>query len=1269
MHYSGLNSANNALWLRRTEPRPASGAWVAKRRGGLQQCSYGASCAQCFRNAGRGVTRRRPNRQPSDMDKPGMPVLASPMTLLEEDRDRSLRYTRSAVEACQNAVKAVGVKFVSTVSVVEGTAFRDAFLADLARARRPLVEIATNETLKLQSKPGSKQSPSDPHWMVVGIASLHERVIDFAFVCDKVGGTTADIHRLYGGSLDTATAAGVRARLNEFNKAFFNGSLDVALVGAYYAQMNGPKPQPASQVDLFALYVYVLAHGGYYSLPFFSVWTKLGSDPKTNPTYLRALYRACLHPYEKQHVGGPSSQYKDTMFAAAVGDPGANVAVGTGSAATRNDSSSGAAGAKATHRSTPGQAIGIATKQGKQAEVSHPTSVGTRQTVGSLPGPATTPVAGLVPAANLQPSNSSAPTRPPRAPLAQMLPAAPTTLRPPPGPATLRPPPARTTLPPPPPPAPTTLHPPTTPQQIQFTPGQPPLSVTPRPPPAAQLQHSGVAPQSAHSIKQYLELQARKVVSEVLLDATRRGLVANSDIQNDFYATALNTMSVALTSVLHAGQAPPSNAAAMAMAAAKAEVHKRVDFFLQRRGQAAPIPQQRLPIQGQPQVGAILPVQGIASQLDPNANPARPASVRGLGRQPQPAGPGVPMVPQGAVASGGFSQTVQPPRLAASASPVWWVNSSMSPQEQADARRDIRRYDDLQKLIVYQNERILRAGAAGDLVVVEEARKVLKDALKALKAVTRVAQTRLNGRSQAVDEEKRASATAEKEVELQAELQARALVKVQAAALDLARDRANGAGIDIDKDKNGAEEQANGETGLANGTSSGDGEPGAASEAGPSGDSERHSVGGDGSRKSGDASNGASSVAAQHRIVAPGPPPFKDGDRSSSFVSSVLKKVSELSELSKENSEESNEIAELAGHAASAVGTVFVCLPQEQREAVIMPTSGLTLGKLRADFSTDLRMHLEKTHGVDRCTHTQASAVDLFDLFVVVLRFGGMKEVLLRKQVGLLADEISGSKALHGDVIVATYLWLLGTYEAKFLSIARQSPPLLHAALNGDVPRVSIMLSQGAAIDYCDSHGNSSLHAAAHTGCLLLAEHLLARGAVVDICNNAGVSPLALAATRGHALMVSLLLECGADPELVSGDGKTTMFYAVAQNRLEVVEVLLEAGVDASALVHPEMGLTGLHIAAARGKVEMITLLAEYGAEVEAGDKHSRTALHFAVYFNSLLAAVKLLRLGSDPKGLTGRNQDALDIAMAQGHGTVAAVLDNVIWLKDGIGE
>jgi hypothetical protein len=176
----------------------------------------------------------------------------------------------------------------------------------------------------------------------------------------------------------------------------------------------------------------------------------------------------------------------------------------------------------------------------------------------------------------------------------------------------------------------------------------------------------------------------------------------------------------------------------------------------------------------------------------------------------------------------------------------------------------------------------------------------------------------------------------------------------------------------------------------------------------------------------------------------------------------------------------------------------------------------------------------------------------------------------------------------------------------------------VHPARAGLQPAlVETLLDFGAAVDGLEDDGSPLMTALAF-GYAEAAETLARRGARVD--------NVLAAAALGRVDLVRSMVAGGAtvSPSLVSlywlrlsGDPAShverAFVWACAFGRTEVVELLLAHGVDPAVTDADEM--TGLHWAAGRGHLEVVRLLTERDAPLEARNRWGGTVLDSTVYF------------------------------------------------------
>ena len=190
---------------------------------------------------------------------------------------------------------------------------------------------------------------------------------------------------------------------------------------------------------------------------------------------------------------------------------------------------------------------------------------------------------------------------------------------------------------------------------------------------------------------------------------------------------------------------------------------------------------------------------------------------------------------------------------------------------------------------------------------------------------------------------------------------------------------------------------------------------------------------------------------------------------------------------------------------------------------------------------------------------------------------------------------------------------------------------------NSEEHRVGIarlLLERGGDVNARSKNGCTPLHLAVFHGRLEVTRFLLEHGANAKLEIEGGETVLDIASrskydSEEHRVgMVRLLLEHGGDINARNKNACTPLHSAVLYGRLEVVRVLLDNG--ANAKLEIEEGATALHIVSPgkydseKHRVGIARLLLERGGDVNARNKNTFTPLHVAV-FNGRLEVVRVL--------------------------------------------
>jgi uncharacterized protein len=161
------------------------------------------------------------------------------------------------------------------------------------------------------------------------------------------------------------------------------------------------------------------------------------------------------------------------------------------------------------------------------------------------------------------------------------------------------------------------------------------------------------------------------------------------------------------------------------------------------------------------------------------------------------------------------------------------------------------------------------------------------------------------------------------------------------------------------------------------------------------------------------------------------------------------------------------------------------------------------------------------------------------------------------------------------------------------------APKLVRTLERGDRASVLAQIAAGADVREKDADGTTALHWAAHLADAELVNTLIRAGADVRATNDFGATPVSAAAEVGAAKVLELLLKAGADVESPNAEGQTALMSVARTGKVDAAKVLLKHRADPNAR-EKWGGQTALMWAAAQSQPEMIRLLIDKGAQVNA---------------------------------------------------------------------
>ena len=159
-----------------------------------------------------------------------------------------------------------------------------------------------------------------------------------------------------------------------------------------------------------------------------------------------------------------------------------------------------------------------------------------------------------------------------------------------------------------------------------------------------------------------------------------------------------------------------------------------------------------------------------------------------------------------------------------------------------------------------------------------------------------------------------------------------------------------------------------------------------------------------------------------------------------------------------------------------------------------------------------------------------------------------------------------------------------------------------------------VLIDAGADIETKDERGRSPLLRASPSGKFAVVKMLVKAGAGVRTTDNNGDTCLTLASYFGHTETVRYLVTVPeVDVNHLTDDNFTALHFAGQGNYPEVVEVLIDAGADIEA--KDVEGSSPLHRACREGALDAAKLLVKAGAGVCVTNNQGDTCLMYAVYW------------------------------------------------------
>ena len=234
----------------------------------------------------------------------------------------------------------------------------------------------------------------------------------------------------------------------------------------------------------------------------------------------------------------------------------------------------------------------------------------------------------------------------------------------------------------------------------------------------------------------------------------------------------------------------------------------------------------------------------------------------------------------------------------------------------------------------------------------------------------------------------------------------------------------------------------------------------------------------------------------------------------------------------------------------------------------------------------------------------------------------------------------------------------LGIRSAPTISVSQESPSKLQQATFEEGVSMDSPQRQLSNLDEPDNQGFPWIVQAARDGDEEMVRKLLVSGADIHASHTSTRRhALAEAALQGHERIVNLLVEEGCPPESTDVDGNTALHHACRKGHLNVAKSLLcqlseKDPLTRSALINAlgSEGQSALHFALEVPYQNVVMLLIQHKANVNARDASFRTPLHIAAGKGNVAMCSYLLNEGAQLDAREAQSKTPLQLACEAGH-------------------
>lgn len=199
-------------------------------------------------------------------------------------------------------------------------------------------------------------------------------------------------------------------------------------------------------------------------------------------------------------------------------------------------------------------------------------------------------------------------------------------------------------------------------------------------------------------------------------------------------------------------------------------------------------------------------------------------------------------------------------------------------------------------------------------------------------------------------------------------------------------------------------------------------------------------------------------------------------------------------------------------------------------------------------------------------------------------------------------------------------------FSQSFGQSSSPNEELVLAAEQGDLSKVKDLIASGISLNSSGYRGITALGMAALYERIDIVPFLINQGADPNVEFNDGETALMYAAGNDNPGILHLLLSAGANINAKAKDGCTALFYASMLNQIGNIDILMKAGAN---IEERENEFQGTPLFFARGLLNSITSLLDWGADINARDKDGNTVLMLAAKVGDTETVKVLLQRGA----------------------------------------